>query len=79
MDKDRSKFGPEYGERFCMLSLVGRHEMDKVVLQKESDGSSSSNAQKILVGARGRAGHARTGAEDGWVGTYGWVGGGRRP
>jgi hypothetical protein len=30
MDKDRTKFGPEYGDRFCMLQLVGRHEMDKV-------------------------------------------------
>jgi hypothetical protein len=29
MDKDRAKFGPEYGDRFCMLQLVGRHEMDK--------------------------------------------------
>ena len=37
MEKDRAKFGPEYGDRFCMLQLVGRHEMDKVVLQKESD------------------------------------------
>lgn len=37
MEKDRAKFGPEYGDRFCMLQLVGRHEMDKVNLQKESD------------------------------------------
>uniref|UniRef100_A0A6T8QA73 RRM domain-containing protein n=1 Tax=Chlamydomonas leiostraca TaxID=1034604 RepID=A0A6T8QA73_9CHLO len=37
MEKDRAKFGPEYGERFCMLQLVGRHEMDKVQLQKEGD------------------------------------------
>lgn len=37
MEKDRAKFGPEYGDRFCMLQLVGRHEMDKVALQKESD------------------------------------------
>jgi hypothetical protein len=37
MDKDRTKFGPEYGDRFCMLQLVGRHEMDKVTLQRESE------------------------------------------
>lgn len=37
MEKDRAKFGPEYGDRFCMLQLVGRHEMDKVTLQRESD------------------------------------------
>jgi hypothetical protein len=36
-DKDRAKFGPEYGDRFCMLQLVGRHEMEKVQLQRESD------------------------------------------
>ncbi|GAX80146.1 hypothetical protein CEUSTIGMA_g7584.t1 [Chlamydomonas eustigma] len=41
MEKDRAKFGPEYGERFCMLQLVGRHEMDKVTLQKESDTAST--------------------------------------
>lgn len=45
MEKDRAKFGPEYGERFCMLQLVGKHEMDKVMLQRESE----SNASKILV------------------------------
>lgn len=44
MEKDRAKFGPEYGERFCMLQLVGRHEMDKVQLQKEGD----SGANKLL-------------------------------
>jgi hypothetical protein len=38
MEKDRAKFGPEYGDRFCMLQLVGRHEMDKVTLQREGDG-----------------------------------------
>ncbi|KAI8473994.1 MAG: hypothetical protein J3K34DRAFT_518509 [Monoraphidium minutum] len=38
MDKDRAKFGPEYGDRFCMLQLVGRHEMDKVTLQREAEG-----------------------------------------
>lgn len=48
MEKDRAKFGPEYGDRFCMLQLVGRHEMDKVTLQKESE----SNANKLLVGAQ---------------------------
>lgn len=37
MEKDRAKFGPEYGDRFCMLQLVGRHEMEKVTLQRESD------------------------------------------
>lgn len=37
MEKDRAKFGPEYGDRFCMLQLVGRHEMDKVHLQRESE------------------------------------------
>jgi hypothetical protein len=36
-EKDRAKFGPEYGDRFCMLQLVGRHEMDKVQLQHESE------------------------------------------
>ncbi|KAJ9533303.1 hypothetical protein QJQ45_026353 [Haematococcus lacustris] len=40
MEKDRAKFGPEYGDRFCMLQLVGRHEMDKVQLQREDDASS---------------------------------------
>jgi hypothetical protein len=47
MEKDRAKFGPEYGDRFCMLQLVGRHEMDKVTLQKESDTTST----KLLVSA----------------------------
>lgn len=37
LDKDRAKFGPEYGDRFCMLQLVGRHEMDKVTLHRESE------------------------------------------
>lgn len=46
MERDRAKFGPEYGDRYCMLQLVGRHEMDKVQLQRESDASS-----KILVSA----------------------------
>lgn len=46
MEKDRAKFGPEYGERFCMLQLVGRHEMDKVQLQREGD----VGATKLLVG-----------------------------
>ena len=41
MEKDRAKFGPEYGDRFCMLQLVGRHEMDKVTLQRESDANSN--------------------------------------
>lgn len=45
MEKDRAKFGPEYGDRFCMLQLVGRHEMDKVTLQRESD----MNSSKLLV------------------------------
>jgi hypothetical protein len=48
MDKDRAKFGPEYGDRFCMLQLVGRHEMDKVTLQRESE-----SAGKMMVRARG--------------------------
>lgn len=48
MEKDRAKFGPEYGDRFCMLALVGKHEMDKVMLQRESE----SNANRILVSAR---------------------------
>lgn len=47
MEKDRAKFGPEYGDRFCMLQLVGRHEMDKVVLNKESDALA---ANKLLAG-----------------------------
>lgn len=46
MEKDRAKFGPEYGDRFCMLQLVGRHEMEKVNLQKESE----SNTNKLLNG-----------------------------
>jgi RNA recognition motif-containing protein len=46
MDKDRAKFGPEYGDRFCMLQLVGRHEMDKVTLQRESE-----SAGKMMVRA----------------------------
>eukprot|EP00798_Chlamydomonas_sp_ICE-L_P031782 gene31782-6979_t len=37
METDRAKFGPEYGSRFCMLQLVGRHEMAKVSLLKESE------------------------------------------
>jgi RNA recognition motif-containing protein len=54
MDKDRAKFGPEYGDRFCMLQLVGRHEMDKVTLQRESEAA----AKMMVRGARvfGRAG-----------------------
>jgi hypothetical protein len=46
-EKDRAKFGPEYGDRFCMLQLVGRHEMDKVQLQHESEGG-----HKIMVSGR---------------------------
>lgn len=42
-EKDRAKFGPEYGDRFCMLQLVGRHEMDKVQLQHESEQSVQKN------------------------------------
>ena len=45
MEKDRAKFGPEYGDRFCMLQLVGRHEMDKVTLLRESD----MNSSKLLA------------------------------
>lgn len=48
MEKDRAKFGPEYGDRFCMLQLVGRHEMDKVQLQREGDSGSLAN-NKLLV------------------------------
>mmetsp|Transcript_19521 Transcript_19521/g.50730 ORF Transcript_19521/g.50730 Transcript_19521/m.50730 type:complete len:528 (+) Transcript_19521:90-1673(+) len=47
MEKDRAKFGPEYGDRFCMLQLVGRHEMDKCQLQRESD---INNPNKVLNG-----------------------------
>jgi epithelial splicing regulatory protein 1/2 len=45
MEKDRAKFGPEYGERFIMLQLVGRHEMEKVTLQRENE----NTANKLLV------------------------------
>ncbi|KAI8465392.1 MAG: hypothetical protein J3K34DRAFT_387951 [Monoraphidium minutum] len=48
MDKDRAKFGPEYGDRFCMLQLVGRHEMDKVTLQREAEGGN-----KMMGGMNG--------------------------
>ncbi|WIA30386.1 hypothetical protein OEZ86_000472 [Tetradesmus obliquus] len=48
MEKDRAKFGPEYGDRFCMLQLVGRHEMDKVQLQHESEGG-----HKLMTGLNG--------------------------
>ena len=48
MEKDRAKFGPEYGDRFCMLQLVGRHEMDKVTLQRESDAVSTLSG-KLMV------------------------------
>ena len=54
MEKDRAKFGPEYGDRFCMLQLVGRHEMDKVTLQKENE----TNANKLLVSTQVCAGPA---------------------
>lgn len=47
-EKDRAKFGPEYGDRFCMLQLVGRHEMDKVQLQHESEGG-----HKLMVSVSG--------------------------
>jgi hypothetical protein len=57
MDKDRAKFGPEYGDRFCMLQLVGRHEMDKVPLQRESEGA----AKMMVRGVRGRGGWRRDG------------------
>ncbi|KXZ49796.1 hypothetical protein GPECTOR_19g247 [Gonium pectorale] len=46
MEKDRAKFGPEYGERFCMLQLVGRHEMEKVALQRENE----TTTNKLLNG-----------------------------
>ncbi|GIL66017.1 hypothetical protein Vafri_19640 [Volvox africanus] len=46
MEKDRAKFGPEYGDRFCMLQLVGRHEMEKVTLQRENE----NTANKLLNG-----------------------------
>lgn len=45
MEKDRAKFGPEYGDRFCMLQLVGRHEMEKVTLQRENE----NTASKLMV------------------------------
>lgn len=48
MEKDRAKFAPEYGDRFCMLQLVGRHEMDKVQLQQEGDGSHKLLVRDIL-------------------------------
>lgn len=52
MEKDRAKFGPEYGDRFCMLQLVGRHEMDKVTLQKETDANSKLlNGLNVLQAA----------------------------
>lgn len=47
-EKDRAKFGPEYGDRFCMLQLVGRHEMDKVQLQHESESN-----HKLMVSWHG--------------------------
>eukprot|EP00882_Tetradesmus_deserticola_P000637 GHRQ01000694.1.p1 GENE.GHRQ01000694.1~~GHRQ01000694.1.p1 ORF type:complete len:536 (+),score=232.05 GHRQ01000694.1:152-1759(+) len=53
MEKDRAKFGPEYGDRFCMLQLVGRHEMDKVQLQHESEGG-----HKLMTGLNGVNGSA---------------------
>ncbi len=59
MEKDRAKFGPEYGDRFCMLQLVGRHEMDKVQLQREGD-----MAPKQLLVSRTRLAV---------LGTAGWV------
>jgi epithelial splicing regulatory protein 1/2 len=48
MEKDRAKFGPEYGDRFCMLQLVGRHEMDKVQLQKESEANAAAAKNGLL-------------------------------
>ncbi len=72
MEKDRAKFGPEYGDRFCMLQLVGRHEMDKVTLQKENDAAANAKlllgANAVSVRARGRAGGAG-GRREGVVGT----------
>lgn len=48
-EKDRAKFGPEYGDRFCMLQLVGRHEMDKVQLQHESETNQKVRGQVHAV------------------------------
>lgn len=56
MEKDRDKFGPEYGERFCMLQLVGRHEMDKVSLQKESEAAGVGMSNKLMVRTEGGKG-----------------------
>jgi hypothetical protein len=53
-EKDRAKFGPEYGDRFCMLQLVGRHEMDKVVLQRENE----QNKQMLVRARLSLHGHA---------------------
>lgn len=55
MEKDRAKFGPEYGERFCMLQLVGRHEMDKVSLQRESDALNQKLMQNGVNGLNAAA------------------------
>ncbi len=54
-EKDRAKFGPEYGDRFCMLQLVGRHEMEKVTLQRESD---AANHKLMVRGHDSSAQHA---------------------
>eukprot|EP00775_Hariotina_reticulata_P011624 gene11624-11768_t len=53
MEKDRAKFGPEYGDRFCMLQLVGRHEMDKVQLQHESESNHKIMQQSSVNGVNG--------------------------
>eukprot|EP01025_Chloroclados_australasicus_P008929 TRINITY_DN1331_c0_g1_i10.p1 TRINITY_DN1331_c0_g1~~TRINITY_DN1331_c0_g1_i10.p1 ORF type:complete len:672 (-),score=115.69 TRINITY_DN1331_c0_g1_i10:5362-7377(-) len=37
MEKDKARFGPEYGDRFVMLSQSSRADMDKQILKNESE------------------------------------------
>lgn len=48
MEKERHQFGPEYGDRYCILKLVSRQEMSKVSLLKEEE-NSEDNIQNMAA------------------------------
>eukprot|EP01023_Acetabularia_acetabulum_P034751 TRINITY_DN3266_c1_g1_i1.p1 TRINITY_DN3266_c1_g1~~TRINITY_DN3266_c1_g1_i1.p1 ORF type:complete len:421 (-),score=115.20 TRINITY_DN3266_c1_g1_i1:184-1446(-) len=51
MEKDKARFGPEYGDRFVMLSQSSRADMDKQILKNESEETASALVPGIHGGA----------------------------
>ncbi|KAG1680359.1 hypothetical protein FOA52_015450 [Chlamydomonas sp. UWO 241] len=71
LDKDRAKFGPEYGDRYCMLQLVGRHEMEKVVLLRECDMPNGGGVPGLATSGANHHGHQGGGGGGGGLITGG--------